>query len=514
MNQLVWLVLGLGAMAFSIPGPCSYDAHEELDCDFSANEATCPEGLACAPDDHCKPADVACDRVEDNVACNGVCINTDDFLEDVNNCGGCGTVCADGEACCAGACLTVDVSERCGACNVSCNLDETCFEGACRAACLDDVDCPAAGDVCCDDLCSDGTVDERCGGCDIACNAEESETCVEQVCRTSCSNDGDCPGSRCCDGLCVDPGDPQHCGACDEPCGPDTVCLDDTCAPECDVDRACGGANEECCSGRCVDLTGDDDNCGACGDPCVGAQRCHDSECRTGRDRDCCGAQCTDCTLQQGRTCENGQCVRCNIYAQDCAATGDGGTATCVLVEGVTVPEGFCIPALAPPAPGRNEQCSATSPQVAECLAGFDCLRINAAVSTCTAFCDPFVFPAPQCEATEDCFQVQAGPGELVGLCAPKCNLDATFTCTHGDLTGTCFPIAACTGDGSCAPVGPAAEGAACAGFADCAADLVCDPSSSTCRRMCRSIGVACPTGGTCTSTTTFNSCTEIGLCL
>jgi hypothetical protein len=496
-HAIAALVVGL-LMAFSIPGPCSYDAHTELDC---ADGQRCPDGLACAPDGHCKAEDVACDDLDEDqfpgggIACDGVCVARDALQTDEDNCGACGTVCDAGLGCCNGACVAVDVDERCGDCGVVCLADQTCFEGACAAACIDDDDCAGAGDVCCDGLCSDGSLDERCGACDVACDPAASETCVEQVCRTSCTNDNECPGARCCDGLCVLAGDPEHCGACNESCGADTVCLDDTCAPECADDRPCAGADAglACCGGRCVDTSDDDDHCGACDAPCAATSFCNDSTCRTGDDRDCCGSSCRDCDEQ---ACVNNQCVTCDVYEQDC-----GADASCVPGFPNLPPAGACV-ASSDTGAARFDTCTGSATNTG-CQEELSCQGVNGA-QTCVRFCD-FNAGNAGCEAGETCANLEFAPGLFIGVCVPPCDITTSFTCAWGTLAGTCIPSPSGCASGGCVIAGTLPVGSVCSP-GECAAGLVCD---GTCVAMCRDVDTSCA-GGTC-SDAFF--CDEVGVC-
>lgn len=501
-HALASLVIGL-FMAFAIPGPCSYDAHTELDC---ADGQRCPDGLACAVDGHCKPEDVACDDLNEDlfpgggIACDGVCVGRDTFQTDENNCGACGTVCDAGLGCCDGTCVATDVDERCGDCGVQCTADQTCFESACRASCVVDGDCPdaAAGEVCCDGLCSDGNVDERCGACDVACDVEDNETCVDQVCRTACSNDAECPESRCCDGLCVVPGDPAHCGACNESCGADTVCLDDTCAPECAGDRPCTGANEECCGGRCVDTTDDDDHCGGCDAPCAGTTFCNEGTCRTGRDRDCCGSGCESCGTE---ACINNQCVTCDIYEQNC-----GTDASCVPGFPLVPPAGRCIASL-PDGATRFETCTSGGNTNTGCVEELSCQGVNDA-QTCVRFCD-FNAGNVNCEVGETCANIEFAPGLFVGVCTPPCDVATSLSCTWGSSPGTCLPpFSACATGGACVIAGSLGVGAACSA-GECGPGLLCDTNIGVCVAMCRDVDSVCATG-TC-SNEFF--CDEVGVC-
>ena len=86
-----------------------------------------------------------CPSPEDR-RCRGVCTNV---VFDRFNCGRCGNVCAAGEGCCGGRCVSLNTTENCGGCSVGCHKAEICVNGTCQ--------CPQAGQtLCANECCPEG----------------------------------------------------------------------------------------------------------------------------------------------------------------------------------------------------------------------------------------------------------------------------------------------------------------------------------------------------------------------
>lgn len=143
--------------------------------------------LACVP----KPPDAeSCNALDDD--CDGLTDEAFVLTSDVQNCGSCGAVCAEGELCCGGHCqgsLPQDYGAACGG------------------------RCDTPGTVQCDGSCSrpdPRNLDEecgRCGGriqCDGSCSFPEppdyGERCSDGVskvgCSGSCECERQCPGGQ------------------------------------------------------------------------------------------------------------------------------------------------------------------------------------------------------------------------------------------------------------------------------------------------------------------------------
>jgi hypothetical protein len=186
--------------------------NRDAPCTVASNMGVCRSGTL-----QCKGAELICVTLAPAAAesCNGMDDDCDgktdeafNLQTDSANCGGCGTSCAAGEACCAGKCSNLQEDENnCGAC------------GTARAC--------AAGSTCCTGMCVNTMQD------DTSCGA----------CGTPCAT-----GQSCCAGKCTDTkNDPKHCG---------------TCTNECTT-----GSQPGCCGGSCVDFLSSQ-NCGRCGQVC------------------------------------------------------------------------------------------------------------------------------------------------------------------------------------------------------------------------------------------------------
>ncbi len=229
-----------------------------------ASVASCSDG---------GPSTAQC--VAPETECDGICINTSTSS---SHCGACGTVCASGQTCSAGACVSaceggqtacgdacVDLANdeaHCGSCSEACAEGQTCQDGACQA------DGCAGGRTDCDGECVNIASDpENCGACGAAC--EEGESCEAGACQAGGCSDGltDCGGA------CVDVDSSEsHCGTCGTECNDDQTCVAGACQGGC-------GSGLTTCGDACVDVQTDADNCGACGTECNATQVCQAGMC-------------------------------------------------------------------------------------------------------------------------------------------------------------------------------------------------------------------------------------------
>ncbi|MDX2012511.1 MAG: LamG-like jellyroll fold domain-containing protein [Myxococcaceae bacterium] len=130
-------------------------------------------------------------------ACDGVCV---DLQNDRRHCGACGTACAAGSVCTAGACVA----------NAGCAAPLR----ACSGVCFDLQNDPG-----------------HCGSCATVCGT--SEYCRQGQCTSLAADAGppSCPsGTAGCDGGCFDQqNDPNNCGACGRSCGTTAYCSAGVC---------------------------------------------------------------------------------------------------------------------------------------------------------------------------------------------------------------------------------------------------------------------------------------------
>lgn len=169
--------------------------------------------------------------------CGGDCV---DISRDSDNCGACGTTCADGKIC-----RILTDGFGCG-----CDYSETECNGTCADLLRDPNNCGECGNVCASGRCSNGVCEcgsqDGCGAC---------ETCsYPGLCTSTCSGEQTCCGNGCVDTQF----DPDNCGACGNTCG----------------------AGSMCCDGGCVDTTSDPNNCGLCGNACADGETCEYGLCR------------------------------------------------------------------------------------------------------------------------------------------------------------------------------------------------------------------------------------------
>ncbi|MCZ7677767.1 MAG: hypothetical protein M5U28_02900 [Sandaracinaceae bacterium] len=227
--------------------------------------------------------------------CDGVCA---DLASSREHCGGCGTACADGEACFGGLCApcTASCEERecgddgCGGSCGTCATGESCLGGYCEAGCVPDCE----GADCGSDGCG-GT----CGSCPFGTVCEDRycvDSCVPSCEGRECGSDG-CGGS---------------CGSC--PFG--TVCVDEsyceeTCSPSCSGRECgsdgCGGSCGTCPSGTTCNTSG------ACVSTCTPS--CSGRSCGS----DGCGGSCGTCP--SGTSCDAfGACVSTSGTGESCSS--------------------------------------------------------------------------------------------------------------------------------------------------------------------------------------------------
>ncbi len=223
---------GCGAGMTLCSGQCTSLQTDAVNC------GTC--GSRCAAGQVCQAGACGCRTGE--TVCSATCVDT---TSDVKNCGACGTACATGTVCSASKCAngcgstltlcgsscvdTTGNSLDCGACGKACPSDQFCYAGACQCA---------AGMGACgtNGACVDITTSaQHCGSC-TACPTGGS--CVPQAnAASTCA----CPaGDIVCANACVNPAsDGSNCGTCGTTCGAGTQCLDGACINPTSVN--CGG---------------------------------------------------------------------------------------------------------------------------------------------------------------------------------------------------------------------------------------------------------------------------------
>jgi hypothetical protein len=307
--------------------------------------------------------------------CDGLTDEGFDLATDKTNCGACGRVCAEGQTCCQGSCVTVATDPRfCGSCRNACGAGLSCCGGQCADLERESDNCGAcgtfcgSGSACCSGTCSNTQVDPlNCGECGNTCAG--GQYCCSGQCSTESCSCLKCEqsGGTCCGSLCVDAKtDSSNCGRCGEVCAENTECMDGICCATGEInclgscadstrDEAnCGGcgvacdAHLTCCDG-CVDTRSNSRHCGGCDQPCTWNKTCSNGLCCTNGLTHCsgecinlstderfCGDCATACTDEQ--TCCDGKCVNLQNDNTACGACGTvcSGDSPCC--------QGTCVP--------------------------------------------------------------------------------------------------------------------------------------------------------------------------
>src|SRR5579884_3138994 len=347
--------------------------------------------------------------------CGGACVA---LGSDVNNCGGCGVVCA-APANAAATCTN-------GTCGYACNAGlRDCGNGSCQQCC-GAPDCP--GTECAPATCSAG----QCGtaplgqgqpcGTGATCSngtAKAQDTCdgngncvpgATTTCGNGCSGDTCAPlqgngatcsdGGQCQSGFCV--GGVCCATACDGTC---QTCDGGTCGTAGDL-TSCGDG-VVCCSGACVSLASPS-NCGYCWHTCPAGEQCAGG---TGGACYCTQIGNSYVPCQPGDTCCNGTCSNLQTDAQNCGTCGNacGTDETCS--------GGQCVVK-------QNQANGATCTANGQCQSGY-----CAQGYCCDSACD-----ADQCHACN----VAGQEGTCVSVCGP-------YAC------GGTTCLASCSSDSQCA---------------------------------------------------------------
>lgn len=409
------------------------------------------------PPDASAPAKAGCPSP--SVLCGAVCV---DVSYDPRNCGTCGTTCAIGEVCSAGACGTtclggsVECGERCvdldddpancGACGDACAAGSICSRGVCTLGC-------SGGTTECGGVCADLQNDTtNCGACGAVCGP--GEYCAAGQCASACP-----APFQPCNGTCTDTtNDPNHCGTCDTVCQSGLVCSNGACSLE------CGGGTTQC-NGACVVTASDPSNCGGCGNACGSTEHCANGICVA------CPASETQC---------NGVCVDLESNAANCGACSKAcpgayyGTTACQ--NGACT--GICY--------SGYGTCAGT-PYACQ-------TNLNADVTNC-GVCGNACAAAQACTQGV-CTSCVSGNTVCSGVC-----VDTTSNVSNCGACGASCPYRS-GATPSC--VSGVCESACVQGYADCDLEPTngCEASLQTDRKNCGACGHACAAGAVCTQGT------------
>lgn len=360
--------------ALECEGACRDPRIDAANCGACGH--ACRRGEACRAgrcEPPCEPWSV-CVRHDDQgefVTCDGAC-----------GCNGCssGSFC-DGQRCvrippcaglmCDGNCIPRSDVNNCGGCGIRCGEGQWCYDSTCRQ-----VSCPPGQRVCgerCVDTMTDGGhcgacwhwCDDRCEGGECRCTAPRvrcGSECVDTTtsgwncgaCGRSCYAGFVCVGGACqcpegqtlCSNACRDlQTNVAHCGACDSPCVRGASCEGGRCAcPE--GQTVCAGA----ASSQCADLRSNSQHCGACGSACASGQVCASGRCGDACDPGltlCAGAGCRDLTREPNH---------CGACGAACPASSAGATGGCASGRCACEPGRFDCNA------SRGDGCESTVP--------------------------------------------------------------------------------------------------------------------------------------------------------
>lgn len=438
--------------------------------------------------------------------CNGDRIDCEtDIGSDPANCGGCGSVCAQGQTCVNGSCEG----------GAACTSQEISALQACFAQCGGDLTCPqlCLGQVsgtCAQAVTSVGLC-ATSSGCPTNSASDLLSLCVYQSCSNEWQNAfGDfqpgCPsGQTECSGQCVDlNSDEANCGQCGSACPFSQVCNNGSCQTQC-------APGETVCNGQCINNQTDPNHCGGCNVACRSGEVCNNGTCEAGNS--CipgapCNADSNGCTqdiCDSSGTCVVGTPVSCDdglSCTQDsCVSTGNN-TYTCdfQLVGSNTICSGQCVDTNSDPSNcgGCNVACSAgqscnngvcQTNQGSSCQSSADCGGGPCVDGVCCS---------SACNSTcEACTQSKTGLPN--GTCAP--------VVAHTDPDNECGPSASCSGAGSCALV----DGSVCFSGLDCLSgscnNNVCSPGGVDCGGA--SLTQSCTVDGSSCSGTQSRTCTN-----
>jgi hypothetical protein len=476
--------------------------------------------------------------------CDGLDNNCDrhvdegfDLLNDRNNCGGCGIVCAAGTVCqqgkcpsgtapvdggipdggatnnltickdAAGASICVDLFQdqaNCGACGHVCPSTQYCMGGTCGTPPA--FTCPTGATVCSDPMapgkqyCTDPKTDGRnCGMCGTVC---ATGICQNGVCGTSTStgpDGGTCPAVV--PNVCPAAGggtyctnfnnDPNNCSMCGRVCPAGMGCTGGACTGTGGTDGgtagACGGNGLTMCASGCTSLLDDSRNCMACGMACDG-------------------------------TCSGGACYFTagpGAFGSSCAKNTDCAGTFCADQPRFQWPGGFCSSLCDATRPCQQGQVcvgSATSGGFGfcrrQCAADADCSAVRPNFLCNAGACMPDCRSGAKCGVNEMCDPT----GHCVAAVAPTCQAPLTTCLSPDGVTSFCTnPLMDPANCGGCGHLcgAMACNNGVCGGAMTCPAalqscgdaqkgnyctDVTRDPSN------CGACGKACPQNAICTA--------------
>lgn len=324
------------------------------------------------------------------ISCNGACV---DPTSDNANCGACGTACAAGLACnagacgkcvapqtdCSGACVVLGTDNKnCGKCGASCGTNQVCSAGVCGTHCGTGLTtCGGSVDAGARDATSDAPSDATMMS-DATNDATTSDAAPTDAAGPDAARDSGTTDAGGGPLYCADTQtDPVNCGGCGVSCGPGHACKMGSCQLDCPTGKhACNASNlcipdGTCCTsadctvtGQACSGPGDMCKCGSGKKVCTANNSCIDSAacCTTA---DCAGVAGSTCSMPGG-TCScpiagqklcpaAGACIDsakccgnadCPVMGEACNGVGPGVGGTCACPAGQTIcpASNSCIP--------------------------------------------------------------------------------------------------------------------------------------------------------------------------
>jgi len=531
----------------------------EVQC-FSAQGDACGRGTAICVDGEigpCSIEELSSDPGHcggDGTSCGSCGDGADGCVDGRCSCGD-GSACGEGTQCCgdgeSASCLDVrEDPNNCGGCGIVCqagpNAVATCRDGQCvkSATCTAPYGAcdPARPDDC---VVNTDTSSEHCGVCGNTCSPSQATGCVDGTC--ACGEGPSCMGGETCCGTagasCVDltVGSPNghsvtNCGECGRSCqaahGNGTAtCEAGECVKGCQEGwKDCSNGAEVVPPNSCNTYVAESvEHCGACGNNCL-------AKAGPGVTTACVAGQCEYYCEQGHSACEGaGGSISCKDQTSNLSC----GTSCAPPVTNYAPPATYpnTSQSLATCCTGldANGQCSAACVRgvdSASCVYGLACnedygnceggladgcetsllhgrkvpLGNGKATTTHCGQCEK------TCSLTANAREMKCDGGSCkVGLCEPGfldldgkvengCEVDTRSNAEHCGRQGNrCVESLPNVADAVC--VDSVCKVVSCQeGWGDCGSGLGCETNLDTDSSSCGACGVACGSGGVCTS--------------
>ena len=398
----------------------------------------------------------------DERASNGCEVNAQ---ADVNNCGGCGAVCAPAHA------------------------SPTCTTSGCGIRSCD------AGFANCNGLVADGcetstTADSaNCGGCFNSCPSAPfaTATCGAGACGIACiAGHADCDGIRANGCEVALASNAAHCGSCATVCparaGASAVCAGSVCGFSCASGFSnCNGVAGDGCE---TNLLTSAANCGACGDACV--------------------------TPRATAVCASGGCQvgSCNAGYANCDGASDNGCETPTTADVLNC--GACLRVCLSGA-NATPRCAAGSCSIT-CATGYgDCNALPADgcetsftsdplhCGSCATICPTRPNTVPTCTASACGFICQPAFVDCNTTAADGCEINVR---TNINNCGSCGTVCSAPGATAACSSGNCVIAACSAGYSDCNGIYSdgCETHTAIDSSNCGACGTVCSGGTICVS--------------